>query len=90
MINSRNYNFSILFWLNKDRIQSNGEMPIYMRITVDGNRVEISSKKTVLPELWDQKAQQVKGKDNSIRMMNSYLDMTKNTFAGSIEIITIN
>jgi len=26
MINSRNYNFSILFWLNKDRIQSNGEM----------------------------------------------------------------
>lgn len=77
MINSRNYNFSILFWLNKDRIQSNGEMPIYMRITVDGKRVEISSQKTVFPEFWDQKAQQVKGKDNSIRMMNSYLDMTK-------------
>ena len=77
MINSRNYNFSILFWLNKDRIQSNGEMPIYMRITIDGKRVEISSQKTILPELWDQKAQQVKGKDTNIRMMNSYLDMTK-------------
>jgi hypothetical protein len=25
-------------------------------------------------KFWDQKAQQVKGKDNSIRMMNSYLD----------------
>ena len=77
MINSRNYNFSILFWLNKDRVQSNGEIPIYMRITIDGKRVEISSQKTVLPELWDQKAQQVKGKDTNIRMMNSYLDMTK-------------
>jgi site-specific recombinase XerD len=73
----RNYNFTILLWLNKDRIQNNGELPIYMRITVDGKRVEISTQRTVLLELWDQKAQQVKGKDHSIRTINSYLDMSK-------------
>jgi hypothetical protein len=34
----------------KDRI---GEAPIYLRITVNGERAEISTNRRVNPELWD-------------------------------------
>ncbi|WP_316820494.1 hypothetical protein [Pedobacter gandavensis] len=35
-------NFSLLFYLKKQKNYVSGNVPIYMRITVEGNRAEIA------------------------------------------------
>lgn len=69
--------FTILFWINKNRPQKSGEFPIYIRVTVNGKRVEISTQKSVPLEMWDQKAQKVIGKGNNQQFINSSLDLIK-------------
>jgi hypothetical protein len=36
--------FTLLFYLKKRNNYLKGELPIYMRLTVDGQRIEISTK----------------------------------------------
>jgi integrase len=45
--------FSILFWINKSKINANGQAPIWVRITIDGKRAECSTSKHIKPEHWD-------------------------------------
>ncbi len=42
----RNSNsFSVLIWANKSKVDVNGMIPLYARVTVMGKRAEISLKK---------------------------------------------
>ena len=45
--------FSIMFMIRRGQLLRNHEAPIYMRITVDGERAEISIKRTIDPAYWD-------------------------------------
>lgn len=45
--------FSVLFWLNRNKVTDDGEAPIYMRITIDGKRAECSTMRYIKPEYWD-------------------------------------
>ena len=47
--------FRILFYLKRTKLLKNGEAPIFMRITVNGERAEISTHRSIDPKLWDQK-----------------------------------
>ena len=51
--------------------------PIYVRITVDGLRVELSLARTVPEEYWDKSAQIVSNKYEDGGVLNSYLTMIK-------------
>jgi len=42
-------NFNVLFFLKKPKNYVRGEMPFYMRITVDGNAKELCSSQTCDP-----------------------------------------
>jgi hypothetical protein len=42
-----NKTFNLLFYIKKSKKNSLGESPIYMRITIDGRRIEISAKRVV-------------------------------------------
>jgi len=53
--------FSIMFMIRRARKLKNQEFPIYMRITVDGERAEISIKRSVNSAYWNE----VKGCANS-------------------------
>ncbi|MEM6844991.1 MAG: site-specific integrase [Bacteroidota bacterium] len=68
------YSLSILFWLNKSKINQAGETPIYARITVDGKRAEIATRERVLPEKWSTKTGSVKGNREEARRINAVLD----------------
>ena len=46
-----NQTFSILFWLKKAKMNKQGFMPIWVRITVDDERAEFSTQKTDLFEI---------------------------------------
>jgi hypothetical protein len=52
--------FSILFWINQSKSR-NGLAPIYARITVGGKRVEISLKRSISYEAWDNAKGRAKG-----------------------------
>lgn len=63
--------FNILFYIKKSKLLKNGTAPIYMRVTVDGVRSEISVKRSVLPSNWDTIRNRAKGKLNN--ELNDYL-----------------
>ena len=50
-------NFSLLFFLRKPKNFVAGNMPIYIRITVDGNSKEMTTSRKCDPKLWDQKGE---------------------------------
>ena len=64
----------ILFYLKKDKLDAQGEAPIYVRITVGGQRAGIATKRSIAPERWDAAAQKVKGTKEDARTLNAYLD----------------
>ncbi len=47
-----NQKLSILFWLNRTKVNSKGLAPIWARITIDGMRAECSTGKHIMPEHW--------------------------------------
>jgi site-specific recombinase XerD len=66
--------FSILFYLKKPKGYTRGEVPIYMRITVNGAKKEIGTKHSFDPDRWNSDAQRAKGTNESSKTINAYLD----------------
>jgi integrase/recombinase XerD len=65
--------FGIAFFLKKDKSRNN-KAPIYARITVDGCRVDLSTKMDVLIENWNEEKGMVKGNKDEIRSLRKYLE----------------
>lgn len=65
--------FTILFWINSSRAENNLAI-IYVRITVNGKRVNISLKRKVDITTWSTGKQRVKGFSKNARETNQYLD----------------
>ncbi|ATL48995.1 integrase [Chitinophaga caeni] len=63
---------SILFWLKRSvaRRSEDGKAPIYIRVTIDGRKAEISLSRKVHPDNWDEKNKQVLGKDPEVKIIN--------------------
>lgn len=66
--------FAILFSLRKPKGYKVGEAPIYMRVTANGSRKEISIKHSCLPDRWNAQAQRAKGTNETTRTLNALLD----------------
>lgn len=56
-----NKTFNLLFYVKKAKMNSAGEAPIYLRITIDGKISEISTKRTSKPLKWNSAMQKVSG-----------------------------
>lgn len=54
-----NRTLAVLFILKKNKQQPNGTYPLYMRLTIDGKRAEITTKRFVDENVWDSKAQKL-------------------------------
>ncbi len=72
-----NAKISILFYAKRAKTNVAGLVPIYLRITIDGVRLEISSKRFVMPEKWSQEQNRMKGSSEEARTLNAYLDILK-------------
>ena len=68
-----NKSFSLLFYVKSSKLSADGTAPIYLRITIDGQRVEISSKRQVIPSKWSTSAQKISGAGDHARSLNEYL-----------------
>ena len=66
--------FRILFYLRKNYLNKSGKAGIMVRLTVNGDMVQFSSKLDIEPALWDTKAGKAIGNSVKARKMNSMLD----------------
>ncbi len=65
---------SLLFSLRKPKNYKSGEMPVYLRITVDGQRTELAVSRKCDPERWDAATGRATGTKAESRTLNTYLD----------------
>ena len=68
------HHISVLFYARKSKKTSKGLAPIYIRITVNGQRLEHSIQRYVEPSQWSARAGRVKGNNDQARQINLYLD----------------
>ena len=67
-------NFNLLFYLKKQKAYVSGTMPVYMRITVNGKRSEVSAGRDCEPSGWNNHSGRGIGTKSEVRALNSYLD----------------
>jgi hypothetical protein len=68
-----NKKLELFFFLKKSKVNANGLVPIYLRITIAGLRTDISSKRSIDPSKWNNLRQKVTGTNEEVRSINSSL-----------------
>ncbi|WP_299760914.1 Arm DNA-binding domain-containing protein [uncultured Pontibacter sp.] len=65
---------SILFYGRKAKTTRDNLVPIYLRVTLQGQRLELSTHRYVSPARWSAEAGKVKGSSAEARSVNAYLE----------------
>lgn len=84
-----NQTFSILFWLSKAKAK-NGKAPIYCRISINGRRTEISSKRFIELEKWNSTAGAVRGNSEEARTINTFLSIMRTEILNHYNLLLSN
>lgn len=73
-----NNSFSLLFYVKKSKADTTGKANIYLRITLDGKRVELSIRRKIGIENWIASSNMAKGNSQESREINRYIVTIKN------------
>jgi hypothetical protein len=63
--------------LKRDKQKKDGSVPLFCRITVDGNEVRFGMKRDIQPKYWDVQAGKATGRSNEAAEINMLIDNTK-------------
>lgn len=80
----------ILFWLYKSKANKEGKAPLYLRITVNGKKVEIATGYFIKPADWDSKKHQAKGNSESSVLINNYTTSTRSKILKILDSSTVS
>ena len=69
---------TINFLMKKSRQKNNGEIPVYVRFTMNSKRVELSTGIYCHSDKWDDVGQQIRGRTESAKILNNRLDKIQN------------
>ena len=72
--------FSIIFLLKRKKKNKQKMFPIYCRVTINGERIELSTKRSILLKNWDKKRQRPKLKTKELKALNYHLEQIRNRF----------
>ena len=72
-----NTKLSILFFVKRTKTNVNGLLPIFIRVTVNGERIEFTTKRFTTSEKWSVEGNRMKGTSVESKSTNSYLDALK-------------
>lgn len=72
-----NTKLSILFFVKRTKTKVNGLLPIFIRVTVNGERIEFTTKRYTTSEKWSVEGNRMKGTSAEAKATNSYLDALK-------------
>ena len=67
-------NFSMLFYLKKQKNYTSGLAPVYLRITVEGQRAEVTTNRECEAEKWNSHSGRAIGTKENIKSLNAFLD----------------
>jgi hypothetical protein len=67
-------NFKILFFLKKGRNRNEKSLPIYVRVTTNGERVEWTCQRNCHQVKWNQQTGRAIGNKDETKSLNQYLD----------------
>lgn len=70
--------FSLLFYIKRGKADKNGFTNIYLRITVNGKRAELSIRRKIHLEKWSSDAGKGKGYSQDVQELNHYIEIIKN------------
>ena len=71
-------NLSVLFYTKKKVKTIKGTTPIYLRITIDGQRFETSIHRQINSDIWLAKVGKAKCITEDVKILNAYLDTLRN------------
>ena len=69
---------SVLFYIRRNKIDKQGKVPIYMRITYNGKRAEISAMRKIELSKWNSSGNTVIGHSAKATLINRNLDIMRN------------
>jgi site-specific recombinase XerD len=72
-----NAKLSILFYAKRAKTTTEGLVPIYIRVTINGERIELSTKRYTHPDKWSVEGSCMKGYSGEAKSINSFLDSLK-------------
>jgi site-specific recombinase XerD len=83
--------FKLNVYLKQPRDKNASLYPIYIRITVDGKRTEVATKRESEPSKWNKEAGRQQGTTEKVRQLNAYLDgLVTKMYAYQNEILQNN
>ena len=68
---------TVHIYAKTSKANKNGQLPIYFRLTVNGERFEFSTKKFIEKSKWSTEQSKMKGNSEEARTINNYLDLIK-------------
>jgi integrase/recombinase XerD len=83
-----NNTFGVQF-ISRTNKAKNGLLPIYARISVDSRRVEVSLKRFIHPDNWNDAKGSAKGKSEEIRNLNTYLEQIRSRLTECYQELTV-
>ena len=69
-----NANITNPFYFKRAKTNKNGEVLIFQRVTIEGQRIESSTGKFINPDLWSSESSKAIGKSEQTRSINSHLN----------------
>ena len=66
--------FSLLFYIRRDKLNKKGTVPVFMRLTINGERADASIKRSIDPSAWNPNKGKANEKCRSGKDLNLYLD----------------
>lgn len=70
--------FSLLFYIKRSKADSNGMANVYLRITVNGKRAELSIRRKVSLKKWNSKSGRANGYSQESQDLNRFMDVISN------------
>jgi len=67
--------FGLFFYLKKPKSYRDSDIPVYLRITVNGRAVDISTKSKCDPQKWNAAAGRATGKTDAVKSLNALLEV---------------
>lgn len=69
--------FTIMFFIKRRKLLKNQEAPIFVRITVDGERAEASIKRSIIPAFWDDQKETANSNEPFVDELNQYMNQIR-------------
>jgi site-specific recombinase XerD len=80
--------FSVSFYVRKPRSMDE-KVPIYARVTINGERMDLSMKQKIKIEDWSDQKGMAKTKKEEFRILNNYLEQMRSSFVECYRDMTI-